>query len=265
MPHFPGESLAEYYGASSWDDKQKKLTVGLIQEGRLAEVESDIAGGDMMSLEKLITTDGMYEHYTWGWSLVHFLMNSEKYGKKFQRFVTTLALGKDVKREVTNFGGERLSAVDGPEILRVFMKSLDLRDKPALAALEADWHKYVRSELQFVTPHGMETAGFKAISTYPARPIRAKKLLQQAIDAGSKNALAYNKLAEIIVQDGEIDRAIELWRKSIELDPLTAHFYSNLGHALIKKGKQDEGKRMVALAKELDPDDPYLDLDLRVK
>jgi len=25
MPHFPGESLAEYYGASHWDAKTKKL------------------------------------------------------------------------------------------------------------------------------------------------------------------------------------------------------------------------------------------------
>ena len=31
MPHFPGESLAEYYGASAYDAKTKKLTVGLMQ------------------------------------------------------------------------------------------------------------------------------------------------------------------------------------------------------------------------------------------
>jgi hypothetical protein len=44
----PGESLAEYYGASSWDDKAKKLTVGLIQDERLAEVKTDIDGGEML-------------------------------------------------------------------------------------------------------------------------------------------------------------------------------------------------------------------------
>src|SRR5262249_28742414 len=109
MPHFPGESLAEYYGASKWDDKTKKLTVGLVQEGRLAEVQTDVAAGNMLSLEKMLSTDQMYEHYTWGWSFVYFLMNKDKYSPKFLKFVATLANGKDVKRE--DVGVDRLTTV----------------------------------------------------------------------------------------------------------------------------------------------------------
>ena len=33
------ESLAEYYGASSWDPKAKKMTIGGLQEGRLAVIQ----------------------------------------------------------------------------------------------------------------------------------------------------------------------------------------------------------------------------------
>ena len=69
------------------DPKTKKISSGLIQEGRLTEIQTDIAAGEMMELEKLVKTDRMYEHYNWGWSLVHFLMSEPKYQRKFQKFV----------------------------------------------------------------------------------------------------------------------------------------------------------------------------------
>ena len=44
-PHFPGESLAEYYGASHYDPETKKFTTGHVLEGRLAEVQRDVMAG----------------------------------------------------------------------------------------------------------------------------------------------------------------------------------------------------------------------------
>ncbi len=264
MPHFPGESLAEYYGGSKWDEQAKKLTVGLILDERLAEVKTDIDAGKMQALEEMLATERMYEHYTWGWSLVHFLMNQEKYAKKFQRFVTMLVSGGDVQREP--FGLKGLMDVKAGEVLRVFMKCLDLKNKEALQALEKEWHGYVRGKMQAVTPRGLEKAGMKVASSWPARPIKAKNLLQKAIDSGSTTAAAYDKLAGLYAsEDQDFEKAIPLWRKAVELDPLAAVYYANLGHALTKKGQKDEGKKLIGLAKELDPDDPWLDLDLRVK
>lgn len=263
MPHFPGEALAEYYGASAWDEKAKKLTVGLLQDTRLAEVKTDIDGGKKLGLEEMLRADGMYEHYTWGWTLVHFLMNQDAHAKKFQRFVTTLVTSKDVKR--VPFGNGLMDVAEG-EVLRVFMKCLDLRDQDALLELEKEWHAYVEGELSAVTARGMEKAGLKVLASWPRRPIKAKNLLQKAVDAGSTTAEVFDKLAGLYAsEDGDVAKAIPLWRRAIELDPLTAEYYSNLGHALIKKGEKTEGERLVALAKELDPDDPWLDLDLRVK
>jgi tetratricopeptide (TPR) repeat protein len=267
MPHFPGESLAEYYGASSWDDKAKKLTVGLVQAGRLAEVQTAIAGGEFLSLEKMLTTDGMYEHYTWGWSLVHFLMNRDKYAPKFLKFVTTLANGKDVKRETSNYGADRLSAVDGQEILRVFMKSLDLKDKDALKALEKEWHAYVKDDLKSDSVRGYEEAGMQCIGTYPARPINAKILFEKAVEKGSTNARVYSKLAELVYGgvDGKPDpkRGVDLMKKSIELDPLVADSYADLARMYRTSGKAEEAKHLLELARELDPDDPWFELALR--
>ena len=269
MPHFPGESLAEYYGASKWDDKTKKLTVGLLQEGRLAEVQIDIAAGKMMSLETMISSnEGLYEHYTWGWSLVHFLMNREKYAPKFQRFVTTLATGKEVQRSEGHNGGDRIKTASGEEVLKVFMKCLELKDKEALKALEKEWHEYVTRGIEAKSARGYEEAGLRALHTPPSRPMKARMLLQKAIDAGTTNAHTYLVMGELY-RDGEGDsndkpdlkRATEMINKSIELDPLVAEAYWDLGGVRDLDGKKDEGKRLKGLAHELDPDDLRFDPD----
>jgi tetratricopeptide (TPR) repeat protein len=271
MPHFPGESLAEYYGASHWDPKAKKLTIGLIQEGRLAEVQNDVAAGNMFSLEKMLegaTDRSMYEHYTWGWSFVYFLMNKDKYAAKFQRFVSTIANGKDVKREAAS-GKDRSAGLEAAEVVRVFMKCLELKDKAALAALEKEWHAYVKNDLKSDSLRGVEMAGLQVASgSFPARPLRATKLLKAAVEKGSKNPQVYAKLAELVGTGeggGNADEksAIDLLKKAIELDPLAADTYAELGRLYQASGKKDEGKKLLQLARELDPDNPWLDFSLR--
>ena len=55
-PHFPGEAIAEYYGSSQYDAKTKKLTTGLILEGRLTEVKNDIASAGRCGPPSFSTT-----------------------------------------------------------------------------------------------------------------------------------------------------------------------------------------------------------------
>ncbi len=278
VPHFPGESLAEYYGASTWDPVKKKIEVGLVQEGRLVEIQNDIASGkfddvdtgpvtgggsgevvakpgDLMDLKTLIETEGMYQHYTWGWSLVHFLMSDRRYQKKFQDFFLGLAKGRDVKREP--LGLENLKTVSGAEILAYFNKSMGLRDEKAFRALEKEWHEYVRSSLKAVTPRGLEQAAFSAAQT--GRPLRAKRLFGEAIEAGSTNPVAFHRYAELLMGDGKKSEAIALWEKAIALDPMSGRYHAALGRALARSGKSAEGQRLVKLAREISPDDPELD------
>ena len=54
-------------------------------------------------------------------------------------------------------------------------------------------------------------------------------------------------------REGKRDQAIGLWRKAIELDPLEGAYYFSLGKALEKSGNEAEGKRLAALAQEIDP------------
>lgn len=249
-PHFPGESLAEFYGASEYDPKTKKITSGLIQEGRLTQIQTDIAAGNMMGLEKLVKTDVLFEHYTWGWSLAHFLMSDPGYRKKFQKFVIGLAKGKDVKRGFS----QNLRTVQGEEIYRVFKRYMGLKKEEDIKALEGEWHTYVKEKLKFVSPRGKELAAAAAMGSYPARPIRAKRLFKEAIDEGSTNPITFHKYAELLSKDGKHEEAVTMWKRAIELDPLNPQIYANLGRALSRRGDKKEGARLVKLALEIDPD-----------
>jgi len=189
-PHWPGEALAEYYGASKWDPVKKKLHSGLILEGRLTEVKTDIAKGEWMSLDEMLT-ERMYEHYTWGWTFVHFLMNDKRYEKKFRKFYIGLANDKKVKR--VQMGVDSLKTVEQSEVKGVLMDYLGLKDDEDFLELEAEWHAYVRDELHVTSSHGLEKAAENALRY--DRPIRAKRLFEEAIAAGDASALADHRFA----------------------------------------------------------------------
>ncbi|HUR27038.1 MAG TPA: hypothetical protein VM509_02535 [Planctomycetota bacterium] len=264
MPHFPGESLAEYYGASKWDPVKKKLTTGLILEGRLVEVQDDIAGGTMMDLKKLISTDRMYEHYNWGWALVHFLMNDKRYTAKFQKFIVSLPSAKDIKRELN---GMNLKDVEQTEVAAAFMRYLDIKDDAALKELEKEWHAYIKEKLTLVTTRGKEEAAKSAAQS--GRPLKAKRLYKEAITAGTANPMTYNKYAQLLNWDGKNTEAHEMWKRAIALDPLTGDYYWNMGLSMAgnrktnkdEKDKQ-EGERLKKLAKEIEPGGSFSQWDL---
>jgi hypothetical protein len=251
VPHFPGEAMAEYYGASRWDPATKKFETGLIQEGRLCEIQTDIAGGDKVTLENLLTTEGMYQHYTWGWSLVHFLMNDTRYAAKFQKFFLALSGGKGIPRE--ELGRDNLKTVKQAEVWKVFQAEMGIKDAAGVRKMETEWYDYI-DKLGLVTESGLAKAGFTAAET--GRPIKARRFLKEAIAKGSKNPLVFERYAELSEDRAE---AREMLQKAIDLDPLEGKFYNTLGHRL--KGEKDpEGDRFIALGEELGYEDNWVDL-----
>jgi hypothetical protein len=252
VPHFPGESLAEYYGATTWDPAKKKLTIGAINDGRLCEIQTDIAGGNYMDLVKLVTTPDMYEHYTWGWALVHFLMNDARYTAKFQRFFFALPDTKGVQRKNAANG---MYTIDQQDVWNVFARELGLKDPTTMRKFEAEWRDYVDQKLKLVTRYGIEKAAFKAKET--GRKLRATRLFKEAIDKGSRNALVFHNLAEIYAEDGQRELAFETWKKAIEIDPLEGSFYSRMAFFMGDTDKH-EADRLRQLAREIGYDDPWV-------
>ena len=250
-PHWPGESLSEFYGGASYDASKDKLEVGLIQNGRLATIKREMADGKKINLRKMITTAG-FEDYTWGWSFVHMLMNSKKHEKNFRRFFIGLATDKGVKRERGSFN---LKFVSGEEVLRYFMECMKLEDEDALRELEAEWYDYITEELTFDGENALIWEA-KTASSQGERT-RAKDLYQTAFDEDMESppAKAHFDYAQLL-GSGNGKKRIEHLRKAVEKAPLTAEYRWVLGNSLDDSSDEEvkaEAEKQKAIAKELDP------------
>jgi tetratricopeptide (TPR) repeat protein len=253
VPHWPGEGMAEFYGGALWDVKKKRLDIGLLQEGRLSAVKNDISLGERLKLRDVITKDA-YTDYTWGWTLVHFLMNSE-HRAGFQKYFKGIANAKGVNRALGPFN---LKTVTPEESLRYFMECLKISDEEGLKALEQAWYDYIDKDLVLEGASGLEKAAVGALNV--GKRLRAKRLFQEAVDAGSTSAVMYHRYAQLIDSEDR-KKAIDLYRKAVEFDPLTGTYWYEMGK-LVKRDDEEEGARMMALGKEMDPEVDAYEWDL---
>lgn len=245
-PHWPGEGVAEYYGGALWNTKAKKLDIGLIQSGRLAAVKNDISLDRYMSLRQTVLV-AQFEDYSWGWTLVHFFMNT-KHKKGFIKYMKGLANDKKVKREL---GGFQLRRVTPETSLEYLKKCLKLKTEKDVDKLEKEWHDYVDTELQLSGVRGLEKAAVNAFRR--GKRIRAKRLFGEALDAGSQDPPTYLRYAQLLARSDR-SRSVELLRKAVEFDPMTAQYRYQLGKMLKRTGDEEEGKTQIAIAKEINPD-----------
>ena len=264
-PHWPGESLAEYYSTAVFDRKTKKITVEpVVLEERLIEIQRDIEEGSRVGLEELIKggNDHNYHDYTWGWSLIHFLMSDPVMAKSFEDFYIGLARSRSVSREgVSAFKNLRIDRVEGEEMLDLFKKEMGLKKDADVRALEIAWHDYVQNDIAVTSSRGLARAALK--SKVSGRQHRAKRLYEEAIAAGDADALTHHRYAELLEEMKELAGAREHWAKAVELDSLVPDFYIEWGKSLLDEAAtKEEGKRLLKLALEIEPDNLYLEQNL---
>jgi hypothetical protein len=259
-PHWVNESMAEYYGSSTWDPVKKTMAVGAIQQGRLAELRADMDAGKLLSLKDLVTSDSrVYLHYYWGWSFVHFMMETPKYRPKFMKFFNDLGRAPDVDRVPDGRPG--LSRIrDGATILRTFLSRMGIREQD-LPELQKEWYNYIG---RFVPTgvRGYEEAGMRAFRD--GRVLRAERLLKSAIDAGSRRGSVRSNYAACLLRKGDDAakaEALKQMEEACALAPLEAGVWALRGYFLHRYGDAVEGQRSVDLAREMDPEQQYLDPD----
>jgi tetratricopeptide (TPR) repeat protein len=257
-PHWISEATAEYFGSAVVDPAAKSVTFGAVQQGRLVEAKTEADQNKRPALATLIGSDsGEYSHYYWGWSFVHFMMETPAYRKKFLGYFFDLAKAKDVKREPMAFD---FTTVKGDECLRVFQKRFGLAN---LEALEKEWHAYV-DRLQPEGVKGLEQAGQRAYQEGYYR-FRAPRQLKAAIDGGSKSAavqILYARCLLFKATDESRAEALAVIEKALAANPIEADLWAEKGMLLYAAGREDEAKPFVALAREMNPEDPYLDIDV---
>jgi len=265
-PLWVNEGLAEYYGASEYNKKTKKMKVGALQEGRLAVIQgmikanlknkkgtgTEVGQAKWMGLEQLIdeTANGISAmHYSWAWSFMHFVFHgkNKKYASKFKKFYLALPRDSAIKR--TEPDGYRMRTIKPEEQKKALQRYLGVS---SLKALEKEWHDYIRT-LKAVGHRGKHSAGQFAM--WSNMPIKAQRLFTEAIEAGSTNPLTWYYLGQAQYQKDKYTEAEESFKKVIEMDPLNGMAYIRLARC---KKRQDadaeEVTRLRKLAREVDPD-----------
>lgn len=260
IPHWPGEGVSEYYGGALWNEKEKELDIGLIQEGRLSSVLSQFDGGKRFSLVEMLSQP-KYEDYSWGWTLVHFMMGDKRYKKGFQDYLKGIANDRKVNRIKMGLGAQIIDGIEPAESVEYFKKSLKLKSDEDVAEFEKEWYAYIDEELRaqlLDSVTGLEKAAVSALQD--GKRLKAKRLFQEAVDAGSKNPTIYGRYASMMRALGEGGKARDLLRKAVELDPLEATYWWQLAE-VTEDADPAEGERLKKLALELDPsvDDNVID------
>ena len=256
-PHWINEAMAEYWASARWDPDTKKWQIGGVQEGRLVELKSDLDKQEWYGLRYLLSNESKdYKHYYWGWSFVHFMLETKEYEKRFRDFFTALSRAKGVERKRGSYNFKRVS---GEESLRLFLQRMKLKESD-LPALEDQWRAYIDGQ-KSTGPRGLGKAGISAFRSN--RRLRAKRLLGEAIAAGSDDVVVHLRYAQLLRGDpGGLAQSEKLLRRASELAPLTARVWAELGYTIYLQKRVDEGKKYVALAREMDPDDPYLLIEI---
>lgn len=70
---------------------------------------------------------------------------------------------------------------------------------------------------------------------------------------GPRRALAHYNLARVLVKQGELDAAIEGYRRASALDPADAKIWNNLGSALVRAGRFAEAETPLGRALNIAP------------
>ena len=264
-PHWPGEALSEYYGASTWDPKKKKVEVGKVLASRVQDVRYDIDSGERVTVIELLegAPDRIYHDYTWGWTFVHFLMSDKRHTKNFTKFYVALAKAKDIRRERLNYGKTILKTLTGETMLETFKKYMKIKSDKDMAELQQDWYDHIDESLIVSSTRGLENAAFKNLQQ--GRQLRAKRLFEEAIEKGTENSLTFYRYAELLDNLNEPDKARRNWEIAIEHDPLVPLYYISLGEFHIDLATEadfSKGEEFLRLALDIEPENFYLERNL---
>jgi tetratricopeptide (TPR) repeat protein len=83
---------------------------------------------------------------------------------------------------------------------------------------------------------------------------KAITLLQRALQINPDCAYAHNGLGNALLQKGEVDEAIAQYQKELQIYPDGAYAHNNLGNVLLQKGEVDEAIAQYQKALQINPD-----------
>jgi tetratricopeptide (TPR) repeat protein len=254
-PWWIGEGMAEYFGASEWDPETKAMTLGKLQSGRLAVLQTQVKDEKWLKLKDMLEAESMGAiEYAWAWSFCHFLLHTKEYEKKFKRYFMAIGRSSSIPRVSRFLTIRQLS----PEVrVSSFKKYMRVSD---LEALQKEWYDYIKNQLAL---DRAELDWGRAGQTMERLGERgpARKFYKRAIDAGSEDAFVHYGYAKLKLEQRMPKTAHKYASRAVTYDPFHARAWMVQGQALraLEGDEQDaEGLRLIELAYEIDPDDEQI-------
>jgi hypothetical protein len=259
------EGMAEYYGTAEIDE-QGKFIVGGQQDGRIVLMRKEQKDGKFRRLRDVLTTEqGTFNayDYAYAWSFVHFLMESEKYGKTFRGFFGNIANNRDVKVEKINAYGYDRAAIAMTDLDNI-VEAFEKRMGKSLEELEAEWLEFFAQGYTELRPEAYYDAA--RIEFYDPKKdgshvVNAAAFYEKAIELGIQNPRCYRDFAELLRKGGMVEerdeatplepdqeRAWEMIQMAIKLDPVQPYNYTEAAGILIMDGPLQDLDRAAKLA-----------------
>ncbi|MHC5211589.1 MAG: DUF1570 domain-containing protein [Planctomycetota bacterium] len=264
-PIWMNEGMAEYYGTADIDEKGNFI-VGGQQDGRIVLMRKEQKDGNFRRLRDVLTTEqGQFNayDYAYAWSFVHFLMQSDEYGKTFRGFFGNIANNRDVKVEKINAYGYDRAAIAMTDLDNV-VEAFEKRMGKSLEELEEEWLEFFAQGYTELRPEAYYDAA--RIEFYDPKKdgshvTNAVAFYEKAVELGIQNPRCYRDYAELLRKGGMVEakdeatplepdqeRAWELIQKAIELDPVQPYNYTEAAGILIMDGPLQDLDRAAALA-----------------
>jgi tetratricopeptide (TPR) repeat protein len=249
-PTWLNEGMAEVFGAAAYDPEAKGLSIGRVQSGRLAVLQSQIEENGWMQLETLLRAPRISAlGYAWAWSFCHFCMTSPKYEKGFHKYFLAIGRSSHIERRHAMPGVKTVDTDEAIEALRRYLKVKELEE------LQAEWYAWLKGLLKRAE-FDYHQAAF--IMDLHGEDRKAREFFKKAIDAGSRNAFDYFNYARLQHKRGKVGVAYKRCKEALAFDPLHARALALLGQCTYEKEDQDAGLKLVRLARELQPDDGWI-------
>jgi hypothetical protein len=253
-PTWLNEGMAEYYGTAEID-ANGRFRVGDLQYGRIVSLRTDRANNAFLHLRPDVLLVGQddygYRQYAYGWSFVHFLMQSPRYARGFRSFFANLPKNQDVACRQDLHLSAIKTAVRVPEPASV-VTALEKRLGKSIEALEQEWLVSIDATYGELTPMAWYKAAGLALDHPRAdgSHVRdAMEYLDRACSLGIDVPACYRQYAELLRRGGAIEateasslappdpaKAWAMIQKAIQLDPIDGYNYVEAAGILILDG-----------------------------
>ncbi len=265
-PTWMNEGMAEYYGSAKIGE-DGEFIVGGLQYGRIATLRTDREKGNVIPLSEVLTIEQSGyggRHYAYGWSFVHFLMETKKYSSSFRKFFAKLPENKDIevrnRSGATLIAGKEYSIVLTEPDLDSVLESLEDTLGTSLEDLEAEWHEFTAQAYGDLTGPAYYRAArlARGFGTVTEEGIEnSLEYYEKAVQLDVTIPACFREYAQMLreggmpglrVREPDLERAWDMIQRAIELDPIEPANYIESGRILLADSEIQDLDQALSMA-----------------